>query len=135
MKRLPRLRMRLLYPGVLGAIAVATGSVATGCLDHLLYFHAPHTSAVHSASQGWSCPSARLRADVERTLPSVPAVPPDEVASDTDRLAIWRDNHKPESPKYIYRVEGCGHTGLFSCGYRSMHANSGWYCDELSREP
>ncbi len=56
----------------------------------------------------FTCPEERVAVSEE------PAVPPDEVRADPERLRLWNEQQR-DPPVHFERAQGCGHTALYQC--------------------
>ncbi len=69
----------------------------------------------------YTCPAERVLAAEE------PAVPPDEVRADPQRLQLWNEQHEAFHYR-LERVQGCGHSVVYRC-YRSGRHLEFMHCD------
>lgn len=68
----------------------------------------------------YTCPANRVVAAEE------PAVPPDDVRADPERMRLWNEQHEAYATRLV-RVQGCGHSVIYRC-YRSGHYSEFMHC-------
>jgi hypothetical protein len=97
----------------LGSIGVAVAGV--GCA----YVNNRENSAANAFVQAYQCPRDRVvvRPVATPSAPSAPgAAPPDDVARDPERLAIWKkQQQRPTQDVSSFDVTGCGHEAVYGC--------------------
>lgn len=90
-------------------------------------------------SNKYTCPRERVVV-VERpgiaahTVTSEDATPPDEVARDPQRLALWNQQqakkHADEDQKTVFDATGCGHAERYACVSVGGDGDSGVVCED-----
>ena len=76
-----------------------------------------HGRAESYFSEKLSCPTSTIA--IGSVVPPLPAVPPDDVARDPARLAVWtstRDHQRTRQSRFDwYALTGCGHQMIVRC--------------------
>jgi hypothetical protein len=102
-------RLALALASIGGALTVV------GCA----YVNNRENAAANAFVQAYQCPRDRVvvRPVATPSAPSAPgAAPPDDVARDPERLAIWKkQQQQPTQDASSFDVTGCGHEAVYGC--------------------
>jgi hypothetical protein len=117
----PRPAARAPAPLALAALAALAAVAGCKALDE---------GAKEGFSHRYSCPQERVqvrrRADVRPYDVAFgrlgPATPPDEVAADPGRKALWEKDEREKRRRWnssfeVYEVRGCGHQVIQTCAH------------------
>jgi hypothetical protein len=102
-----------------GRVAVVA---ALSCgLAACAYLNTLQNGAARTFSADYTCPRERMVL-TRQPMPHAPAKPPpDEVARDPDRLALWNkqaaNEAKTRDDWVRYAIQGCGHDAVYDCSW------------------
>ncbi len=118
---------------LLYALAGCGSSRAAGFLAYVPttgphpYLRVFQTIAIDGFTAEYRCPRERVAVEAQPVNAIAPPSPPQDVAGDPERLAIWNQQvaagqgtHRDETATFA--VTGCGHAGLYSCNLVDVDA-------------
>lgn len=113
---------------------VAAILLVTSCVEYDP--NSPTKMASFAASQAFSCPEQRLT--VVDAPAAAPAGPPEDVARDPQRLALWSKSQPAQRDRHFV-VSGCGRNAQIVCRWTEFMSGTsptaGWGCAPEEHQP